>query len=280
MTEEDHSPKDVVISINSINRPSPVEKRREVVHYVQTFDKVDNISAPAILQRPLPAFKSSEVSSSKILWSNDVENTVRTIIRNSKKLHHVHQKMALRYTNRHFYMMLSLIILGPVSSTLSIVSILEVQYPVIYNTVSALSSFASGILASVLKFSKYDEVSLSHKVAASRYIALCNNALTQLSLKKVDRASATKFLDWLTATYDELYETSPLVSFDLLESKGKLGSLRIEKETVTVSSSDRDRDTSEETTSLKKDFTSSSLSDLDSNLDAIMKYQVERLERT
>ena len=68
----------------------------------------------------------------------------------------------------------------------------------IYNTITTLISFLSGILITIIKFNKYDEVSYAHKTASSRYISLEENIRRQLMLYREDRINDKFNLDMIS----------------------------------------------------------------------------------
>lgn len=164
----------------------------------------------------LPSFEEEADSSSSkedpAEWTDQIERTVREIVGKARRYKKVHQDLSLVYSNRYFYMMLSLIVLSPLSTTFTVLGLLDFASPLAFNTAAAIASFASGIVASFLKFGRYDETSADHKRAASRYITLSNTAKMQLALSPKDRVGAGKFLHWIVTAYDSLYETSPLIT--------------------------------------------------------------------
>jgi hypothetical protein len=85
----------------------------------------------------------------------------------------------------------------------------DLQDMYVYNITSTILSFLSGILITVIKFNKYDEISYSHKTSASRYISLEENIKRQLILYREDRINANEYLTWLSKSFDELFFSAP-----------------------------------------------------------------------
>ena len=108
--------------------------------------------------------------------------------------------------------MLTAIIITPLSGVVTALGTIlstELSELCIYSITSTILSFLSGILITVIKFNKYDEISYSHKIAYSRYTSLEENIKRQLMLYREDRIKADEYLNWLSKSFDELFESSP-----------------------------------------------------------------------
>jgi len=88
--------------------------------------------------------------------------------------------------------------------------------------IALVISFISGIFVTIIKFSRYDEVEYSNKLAASKYISLEGNVRRQLALYRDNRIDAQMYMEWLTNSFDELFQSSPLLPHHLFEKYHQL----------------------------------------------------------
>jgi hypothetical protein len=153
-----------------------------------------------------------EYSDNTTTWNDNLESMVKNIGEMSKiyKMMHVHT--AQRCNNMYNRYMYLSICIGPMTGLLSSVSPMFDEDTIKYvNITITFLSFFSGILATIIKFGKFDEECSANKLAASRYTTLESNVNRQLSLYRKDRISAKEYVEWLTKSYDELFLASPLV---------------------------------------------------------------------
>jgi hypothetical protein len=69
----------------------------------------------------------------------------------------------------------------------------------------------SGVLSAIIKFSKFEHQSTIHKAVSMKYASLENNIQRQLALPKDDRQAAGKYLEWVSHSFDELFNSSPVL---------------------------------------------------------------------
>ena len=122
-------------------------------------------------------------------WNNKLEKVLKVIQKQCENYKNTHQNIALDCENKYSRLMLTSIILAPLSGIISSIGAavdkdITMFY---YTTVSTVLSFATSILVSIIKFSKFDKSSNAHTLAASRYISLENNIKRQLLLDYRDR---------------------------------------------------------------------------------------------
>jgi len=152
-----------------------------------------------------PKFKMSS-------WNSKIEDTVRLIEKQCRIYKKMHDEIYIENVNKHSYYMLSAIIITPLSGVVTALGTIlstELSELCIYTISSTILSFISGILITVIKFNKYDETSYSHKIAYSRYTSLEENIKRQLMLYREDRIKADEYLNWLSKSFDQLFESSP-----------------------------------------------------------------------
>jgi hypothetical protein len=145
-------------------------------------------------------------------WNKKIEKVVRDIGNKAFKYKSLHLKVAQKSYSKYSLYMSSVIILSPLAGTIGALGAFVKLEGYIFSITSSLISFICGILVSMIKFGKYDQMSNAHKTATARYISLGNNVKRQLSLYREDRISANEYLDWLTHSFDELYVSSPLLT--------------------------------------------------------------------
>lgn len=177
------------------------------------MNNIDNIDKNAIIQ-PILSLETpphiEKIDSST--WNDNLETIVKNIgdMSNVYKLMHVHT--AQRCNNVYNRYMYFSIFIGPMTGLLSsIIPMFDDQTIKYLNVTITFFSFLSGILATIIKFGKFDEECSANKLAASRYTSLESNVNRHLSLYRKDRISAKEYIEWLTKSYDELFLASPLI---------------------------------------------------------------------
>jgi hypothetical protein len=148
-----------------------------------------------------------------IVWNSSIEHDVKDIGEKSKGYKIMHIQESIKMTQIYTNLMYTGITLGPLAGLLSgIGSSLNPDAPVIFPIISACVAFISGIVVAVTKYGKFEEKVLHHKTAASKYTGLESNVRRQLVLERKDRVNPVEYLEYIGGNFDELFETSPLVS--------------------------------------------------------------------
>ena len=180
---------------------------------------------------------------SKTKWNSKLEKVLNVIGKQCENYKNTHQNISLDYEKKYSGLMLSSIILAPLSGIVSAIGVSSDRDTLFYyTTTSTIISFATGIIVSVIKFSKFDKISNAHMMAASRYISLGNNIKRQLLLDYRDRVPAKDYLEWVIKNFDDLYTSSPIVSDDILNKYSKFRDL-YESETDSEKYSNSSNDT-------------------------------------
>jgi hypothetical protein len=214
-------------------------------------------------------------------WNKKIEKVVIDIGNKSFKYKSLHLKVAQDSYNKYSLYMSTVIILSPLAGTIGALGAFINIESYIFSITSSLISFICGILVSMIKFGKYDQMSNAHKTATARYISLGNNVKRQLSLYKDDRIPANEYLDWLTHSFDELYISSPLLTNikefenmddeileDNTEEDDNLEQIKIDIKNKIQSSFEEE---------IKNDYSFLLKQDLHKYDDGLMKYQLNRL---
>ena len=154
---------------------------------------------------PQPKFEMNK-------WNSKIEDAINLIRKQCLLYKKMHTEVSLNNTNKYSFFMISAIVTTPLSGVVTAIGtiicreLIDLQ---IYAITSTVLSFISGILITIIKFNKYDEISYSHKTAAARYISLEENIKRQLLLYKEDRINAHEYLNWISKSFDDLYISSP-----------------------------------------------------------------------
>jgi hypothetical protein len=146
-------------------------------------------------------------------WNQKLEHAAKEIGEVSSGYKMMHIKVAQKASRTHTVVMFIGIFIGPIAGILSGIgaALDDSPTPPLLPIMSAIMSFLSGIIVTVIKFGKYDEVSTANKTAAARYTSLEGNVRRQLALYRGDRPPARKYLEWLNNSFDELFLAAPLV---------------------------------------------------------------------
>ena len=167
-------------------------------------------------------FMSKEPKFKKIEnWNIKVEKTIKIIEKQCRLYKQLHHEIAQQNQKRYNYFMISAIIITPTSAIISSLGTLisndMFEILCIFTLTSSMLSFISTILLGIVKFNKYEEYSQLHKSSYSKYFALEENIKRQLILYANDRIDANEYLNWLTKTFDELFDNSPDFDTNILK---------------------------------------------------------------
>lgn len=156
--------------------------------------------------------KDNKKMNSQSQWNERIEKVVRELEDQSKLYKIIHLEKANYLSKIYNRCMLFAIFLSPLATTISGIGMVVFPDETYIMAISTtLLTFLSGIVLSYIKYSKVEELSTSHSIAASKYTSLEKNIHRQLLLYKSDRISSQQYLQWLTETFDELLITSPLI---------------------------------------------------------------------
>lgn len=160
--------------------------------------------------------KQFPITTSK--WNPHIEKTIKDIGESCKGYKWMHIKLAKLSMQKYNYLMYLTICTGPLAGLFATIASSKGSCDNEYRTLQVLviaCSFFSGVLASVVKYSKYNQKSIDHKTAAAKYTSLEGNVRRQLSLCREDRVNAGKYLQWVSDSFDDLFSGSPLISNDV-----------------------------------------------------------------
>jgi len=153
-----------------------------------------------------------ELEDNKATWNDKLEIAVKQIGEQSQSYKFMHLMAARSAQNIYVILMMCGIVLGPLAGSLSgIGAALNPESDPTIPIISALFASVSGVIVAIVKFGRYDEVSLSNKSTAAKYTSLEANVRRQLALYRHDRIDAAQYMKWLANSFDELFAAAPLL---------------------------------------------------------------------
>lgn len=165
----------------------------------------------------IPRFKMNN-------WNSKIEKTVKLIEKQCRIYKKIHNDISIINNDKYSSFMIIAIVITPISGIVTAIGTIlsnNLEQLCIYSITSTILSFLSSIFISIIKFNKYDEISYAHKTSYSRYISLEENIKRQLLLYREDRINAHEYLNWLTKSFDELFDSSPNFDNSILKKYSK-----------------------------------------------------------
>ena len=155
----------------------------------------------------------------KIKWNDNLEKETYKIAHdcNYYKINHI--KYSIKYDRIYTFFIIIGILLGPISSTIATTG----EFPC--STIAILSSitgYISGIIIAIIKFGKFEVLSIHNKNAAMKYNSLENNIRRQLSLNRNDRIHPKHYLKWIEIKFEEINCSSPLIHKNFLKINNEI----------------------------------------------------------
>ena len=147
-----------------------------------------------------------------IPWNATLENSVKNIGEMALSYKMMHMEMAQRAHLKYNLLMYVGIIFAPMGGVISQMNTSLLTCNDMYVSLISLTiSFISGVVIAIIKFTRYDEIESSNKLAASKYTSLESNVRRQLSLYRNNRIDASDYMEWVSNSFDELFMSSPLL---------------------------------------------------------------------
>lgn len=151
-------------------------------------------------------------------WSESVEKVIKGIGESCEGYKWMNIFAAKKASTRYNYFMYTLIFIGPVSGILSTLSIADGnEDSKTIQILVTIFSFVSGVISAIIKFSKFEQKSTSHKTIAARYASLEGNVRRQLSLYRNERVNAGDYLEWVSTSFENLFSSTPLMPDDIYQ---------------------------------------------------------------
>jgi len=148
----------------------------------------------------------------QISWSEPVENIIKNIQDSCSEYKCINIEAARQSNIKYDLVIYTVILLGPLSG------ILASTYDTSTNCsdgsgkmIQLFLALISAVLSAVIKFSKFEHQATTHKSISLKFASLENNIIRQLALSREDRQIPGKYLDWVSHSFDELFNSSPLI---------------------------------------------------------------------
>jgi hypothetical protein len=172
-------------------------------------------------------------------WDDTIKNYVVSIAEKCLKFKRMHYRCRVRHSKWNDCLMIIGMITGPVGSICAVIATTTtataataaacaamptptptaIPMPNWGETIASILGFVSGTAVAITKFGHFEQKSLNHENAASRYKSLESNVKRQLALPILKRMDAVQYVEWLGSSFDDLFVSSPLL-VDLDESDG------------------------------------------------------------
>jgi hypothetical protein len=146
------------------------------------------------------------------VWSENIEATVKAIAEKCQGYTWINMNAAKKLSHYHDVLMFILIVIAPLSGLLTLL-----DDSLITRNISAVISFIVGIISAGVKYSKFGWKITTYKNIASKYSQLENNIRRQLSLERDERVNAGSYLEWVSNTYDNLFDSTPILPNEIFE---------------------------------------------------------------
>ena len=233
-------------------------------------------------------------------WNDSTEKVIKNIGESCKGYKWINIRSAERYSKYNDYPMYLAMFCSGLSGIMS--SINEEENNLVLKTLSVSFSFFSALLTGIVQFSHFEKRMNSHKSIGSKYASLEANIRRQLQLPRTHRIPCSQYIEWVTKSYDELFESSPLIPQDIYNdwiSFAKDNGMNIpnevtneieinmdeEREKMNTLSSIRNIDSKNEVTveiigekkKVKRNMNSVQQIELNRFTDGRMKYELKRL---
>jgi len=145
-------------------------------------------------------------------WTDNIEKIVGDIGNSCGEYKYINMNAARSETVKYDILMYCIIIIGPISGILSSLDTkTNADKTETFRILIIIFSFISGVLSAIIKFSKFEKRATSHKSICSKFASLEGNIQRQLSLNREERQHAGKYLDWISRSFEELFNSSPII---------------------------------------------------------------------
>lgn len=146
------------------------------------------------------------------IWTEKIEHTLREIGEFCTGYKWMNLYAAKKTLRKYNILMYSSIFIGPISGVLSAIASNYEDKAEQLQVIITIFGFLSGVVSTIIKFSKLSDKSSSYKTVSAKYASLEGNIRRQLSLSRNERVNPGEYLEWISSSFDELFNSTPLVS--------------------------------------------------------------------
>ena len=153
-----------------------------------------------------------KVESKNKIWNETTEKVIRDVQNSCKEYKYMHVEACKSASRKYDITMYIIIAVGPISSILaSTYDTTDKCTSTINQAVQIFLYLITGVLSAIIKFSKFEHKATVHRTTSLKFSSLENNIKRQLTLLPEDRQPADKYLDWVIHSFDELFNSSPII---------------------------------------------------------------------
>ena len=149
-----------------------------------------------------------------IKWNDNIENVLINIMNTISVYKNVHAVTSIN--NIRYFNILTIcgIVIGPISGILGAVdAIVNPDTEIIYPLMISIFGFISGVIATIIKFGKFDENASQHKKAFSDYNSLEKNIELCLSMTKNDRyVKPSEYINNVQQKFEDIFMKAPIIN--------------------------------------------------------------------
>jgi hypothetical protein len=163
-----------------------------------------------------------KVETTHKIWNETTEKVIRDVETSCREYKYMHVQACKSASRKYDITMYIIIGLGPISS------ILASTYDTSANCNSPVNQavqiflyLITGVLSAIIKFSKFEHKATIHRTTSLKFSSLENNIKRQLTLSPEDRQPADKYLDWVIHSFDELFNSSPIIADTVFQKWSK-----------------------------------------------------------
>jgi len=145
-------------------------------------------------------------------WSIEIEAVVKDMATTCSKYRILHNDITIKSSNHHNRLTMCGIVISPLAGLLSMITTSE--YSDIFHNMSISLSMITGILMSIIRFGKYEDVIATNKQLAVSYASIELDIKQQFSLDRSERVPGKLYIEIITDKLHELFVRSPLIPDD------------------------------------------------------------------
>lgn len=166
--------------------------------------------------------QDEKVETTPKIWNETTEKVIKDIQTSCREYKYMHVEACKAASRKYDFTMYVIIAVGPISSILaSTYDTSDNCNSPINQAVQIFLYLITGVLSAIIKFSKFEHKATVHRTTSLKFSSLENNIKRQLTLRPEDRQPADKYLDWVIHSFDELFNSSPIIADTVFQKWSK-----------------------------------------------------------
>lgn len=139
-------------------------------------------------------------------WNKNSESFLKDIESKCFTFANTHLIIAKKSKTTCEQLSLASMIITPMSGLITSLSLMIITpYSFVFEILSILCSVVASIIATILKFKNYNEITSNSRLIAAQYISLENNISRQLILDRNHRLDSSSYIDWVGKSFDDIF---------------------------------------------------------------------------